>query len=259
MQLIELEDLPWFPAPLRDMATDYLQMMLHVSKPYVAIAPRLRRALDTVAGGQILDIASGGGGPWARLLPMLAASGAPVRVTLSDRYPNLEAFEQASRRFPSLVDFCREPLDAARVPPERDGLRTIFSAFHHFPPELGRAIIADAVHQGRGIAIFEATQRNAATFLAILATPLLVWLLTPLIRPLTLARLALTYLLPLIPAIVLFDGVVSCLRSYSADELRGLAESVEGAAAYRWEIGEEAVPGAPLKITYCIGVPRSAL
>ncbi|NTU79574.1 MAG: class I SAM-dependent methyltransferase [Chloroflexales bacterium] len=256
MQLVELEDLPWLPASLRDMATDYLQMLLHISNPYATIAPHLRRAMDAAGGGRVLDLASGGGGPWARLLPLIAAGGAPAHVTLSDRYPNSEAFAQACRRFPGVVDACHEPVDATRVPPGLAGLRTIFSAFHHFPPNLGRAIIADAVRQGRGIAIFEATQRDVATIAAMLLTPLLVWLLTPLIRPLTPARLMLTYLLPVIPAIVLFDGLVSCLRSYTADELRALVDRVEGAEGYRWEIGEEPALGSPLKITYCVGVPR---
>lgn len=255
-QLVELEDLPWFPAALRDMATDYLQMMLQVSNPYAPIAPRLGRALESVGDGRILDLASGGGGPWARLLPLVASAGVRPRVTLTDRYPNIVAFAAARRRHLGSVDFCAEPVDATRVPPELGGLRTIFSAFHHFPPQVGRAIIADAVRQGRGIAIFEATERSPATLAAMLITPLLVWLLTPLIRPLTPTRLLLTYLLPVIPAIVLFDGTVSCLRSYSADELRAMVDQVEGAEGYSWEIGVERASGAPLGVTYCVGVPR---
>jgi hypothetical protein len=258
LQLVELEDLPWFPATLRDLATDYLQMMLHVSNPYGPIVPRLRRALEAAQTTHILDLASGGGGPWARLLPLLARDGVSPRVTLTDRYPNLAAFSAAAQRFPDALDFRREPVDALRVPPELGGLRTIFSAFHHFPPELGRALIADAVRQGRAIAIFEATARTPAVFAAMLLTPLLVWLLTPLIRPVTPARLLLTYLLPLVPLIVLFDGVVSCLRSYSADELRALVAQVDGAGQYRWEIGVERAGNGPLGITYCVGVPSRA-
>jgi hypothetical protein len=255
LQLVELEDLAWFPAALRDLATDYLQTMLHVSNPYGPIAPRLRRALDAVGERHILDLAAGGGGPWARLLPVLAADGLPVRVTLTDRYPNLAAFATLARRFPEAVTFATQPVDARQAPPALMGVRTIFSAFHHFPPAMGQAIIADAVLQRRGIAIFEATARTPAVFAAMLATPLLVWLLTPMIRPLTLARLLLTYVLPIVPAIVLFDGVVSCLRSYTADELRALVEQVPGAADYRWEIGVERAAGAPLGVTYCVGVP----
>ncbi len=178
-------------------------------------------------------------------------------MTLTDRFPNAAAFALASRRFPGVVDVRHEPVDAAQVPPDLVGLRTIFSAFHHFPPDVGRAIIADAVRQGRAIAIFEATQRTAAALAAMLCTPLLVWLLTPLIRPRTPTRLLLTYLLPVVPAIVLFDGVVSCLRSYTVEELRALVAQVEGADGYHWEVGAERAATSPLKITYCVGVPRS--
>jgi len=256
LQLAELEDLAWFPAILRDLATDYLQIMLHVSNPYAPVASRLRQTLDAAGECHILDLASGGSGPWARLLPLLATDGGPVHVTLTDRYPNIAAYEALARRFPGTVTFAPEPVDVRRVPHELTGLRTIFSAFHHFPPEVARVIIADAVGQGRAIAIFEATARTPAVFLAMLTTPLLVWLLTPLIRPLTPARLLFTYLVPLVPAIVLFDGVVSCLRSYTSDELRLLVEQVPGAAGYHWEIGVERAPSAPLGITYCVGVPH---
>lgn len=85
MQLVELEDLAWFPAVLRDLATDYLQIMLHVSNPYAPVASRLRKALDAAGERRILDLASGGSGPWARLLPLLAADGASIHVTLTDR------------------------------------------------------------------------------------------------------------------------------------------------------------------------------
>lgn len=257
LQLVELEDLAWFPAALRDMATDYLQTMLHLSNPYAPVAPRLRQALAGASEHRILDLASGGSGPWARLLPLLADGPTPIHVTLTDRYPNRTAFEALARRFRGSVAFAAEPVDARRVPRELPGLRTIFSAFHHFPPEVGRAIIADAVAQGRAIAIFEATARTPAVFVAMLSTPLLVWLLTPLIRPLTPARLLFTYLVPLVPAIVLFDGVVSCLRSYTPDELRSLVDQVPGAASYRWEIGVERAASAPLGITYCVGVPSA--
>ncbi|NCC35531.1 MAG: class I SAM-dependent methyltransferase [Chloroflexia bacterium] len=258
LQLVELEDLAWFPAILRDLATDYLQMMLHVSNPYAPVAPRLHNALEASGEYRIIDLASGGSGPWARMLPLLAAKGTPVHVTLTDRYPNINAFATLARRFRGNVTFASAPVDARRVPHELVGLRTIFSAFHHFSPEDGRAIIGDAVAQARAIAIFEATARTPTVFMAMLTTPLLVWLLTPLIRPLTPARQLFTYLLPFVPAIVLFDGVVSCLRSYTIDELRSLVEQVPGAESYQWAIGVERAAAAPLGITYCVGVPRPA-
>ena len=56
-------------------------------------------------------------------------------------------------------------------------------------------------------------------------------------------------MLPLLPLIVLFDGIVSCLRTYSPDELVASLD----APSYTWEIGTESVRGAPVSLTYLIG------
>lgn len=70
-------------------------------------------------------------------------------------------------------------------------------------------------------------------------------------------RLLLTYLLPVAPLMVLWDGLVSCLRSYTVGELRALIERIPGADGYDWTIdvarGNRAAP-----VTYVLGVPRRA-
>jgi len=53
--------------------------------------------------------------------------------------------------------------------------------------------------------------------------------------------------------VALWDGFVSCLRSYSVEELRGLVEG-KGNGVYRWEIGR--VPSRGLsRVTYLVGLP----
>lgn len=66
------------------------------------------------------------------------------------------------------------------------------------------------------------------------------------------SRLFFTYLLPLIPLIVLIDGVVSCWRTYTVDELKAMTEDAD----YEWRCST--VKGArwPLPITYFVGLPR---
>ncbi len=51
--------------------------------------------------------------------------------------------------------------------------------------------------------------------------------------------------------------VVSCLRSYTINELRALAEQVPGAVGDHREIGVERTAAASPGITYCMGVPRT--
>ena len=53
------------------------------------------------------------------------------------------------------------------------------------------------------------------TVLYLLGLVPLVLLLTPFMPRLTLHRLFFTYCIPVVPAVLLFDGIVSCLRTYT--------------------------------------------
>jgi hypothetical protein len=253
IQFVEIEDQPWCPAVLRDAATDFLQFMIVATDTYLPAVPLLQSALERAGTRQVVDLCSGGGGPWSGLVARLDTAEAPVDVRLTDRYPNLEAFERANERTGGRLAYHSEPVDATALPPELAGFRTLFTAFHHFPAETARAILADAVRRGQGIGVFEATQRSAASIVATAFSPLLVLAVTPFIRPFRLSRLLFTYLIPLIPLLVLFDGIVSCLRTYTPRELRAMVGSID-APGYTWEIGE-AKGRAPVPVTYLLGMP----
>ncbi|HMQ31422.1 MAG TPA: class I SAM-dependent methyltransferase [Chloroflexaceae bacterium] len=258
LHLIELEDLPWFPAPVRDAGTDFLRFMLNVGNNYAPAVPLLAGALKCSGAGRIVDLCSGGGGPWQRLLPALAGAGVACEVLLTDRFPNQAAAAalRAVRPTPGAVAYHAAPVDALAVPGELDGFRTLFSAFHHFPPEAAAGLLRDAVRSGAPIAVFEATQRTGVSLAGILLAPLVLLLATPFIRPFRWSRLLLTYLIPAVPLMVLWDGIVSCLRSYTAAELRAMVAAVPEADAYEWAIGELRGP-APIPVTYLIGLPRA--
>jgi hypothetical protein len=250
--LVEVEDQPWFPASARDTLTDFLQFMVSATRPYTAILPRLRTAVERAGATRIVDLGSGAGGPWLTLHADLPPG---VEILLTDRYPNLPAWKRAAAVTAGRIGFYPEPVAATRVPAALTGFRTLFAAFHHFPPDAARLVLADAVAQRQGVAVVEATQRSVAALAIMLLTPLIVLLATPFIRPFRLSRLFWTYLLPVAPLAVLFDGMVSCFRTYTLDELRALVAAVPGAEGYEWEFGEERDPRAPLPLTYLIGCP----
>jgi len=74
---------------------------------------------------------------------------------------------------------------------------------------------------------------------------------------LTLPRALMTYVLPVAPAMFAWDGTISTLRTYTADELLALAQGVS-TDNYDWEAGRFDVPGpyGPMPTTYLTGVPR---
>jgi len=255
LHLVEIHDQDWCPRTVRDGLTDYLQFVIATTKSYAAMVPILAAALQRTGTRRVLDLCSGAAGPWLWLHPVLAERGVSVSVRLTDKYPNLDAFRQSSRLTHQVISYHPQSVDAAGVPEELTGFRTIFSAFHHFRPEQARAVLADAVHQRQGIAVFEGTQHSVLALLSMLLVPLMVLLITPFIRPFRWSRLLWTYLLPLMPLLALFDGLVSCLRTYSVEELRDLVARLD-ANNYHWDIGTVKSTAAPMPITYLIGVPN---
>ncbi len=276
IQFIELHDQAWFPSSLRDYVTDALQFGFNLLKSYAPIAPLLQSALDWTGSVSIVDMCSGGGGPWLELSRKLqcgtcaggalpgrdgveprhhTSGSADLQIWLTDKYPNLEAFQNVRAASGNRITFYPEPVDVTKVPRELKGLRTMFTSFHHFPPDHARAILQDAVDAGESVAIFETTRRAPSTIGLTFAFVLMLFVGTPWIRPFRWSRLLWTYLIPIIPLVLLFDGVVSCLRTYRPQELRELVERLT-ANGYQWEIGEHATGMVP--ITYLIGHPGAS-
>jgi hypothetical protein len=237
LHLVELHDLPWCPPSLRDALTDFLAFALRIGRTYEPAGALLRRAVQRTKPARIVDLCAGAGGPWSWLA---AHVGLPVVFT--DLFPHRG------------VALYHVPVDARAVPPGLKGFRTLFTSFHHFRPAEARAILADAVRSGQGIAVFEAARRRPLDIALVALTWLGVLVATPFIRPFRWSRLVWTYLPPLLPIVGTFDAIVSCLRWYSPAELRAL---VQGFDTYDWDIGTVRDSRSPLHMTYLIGIPRA--
>jgi hypothetical protein len=254
LHLIELEDQPWCPRVIRDLATDYLQFIQAHFRLDRAMTQPVRRLLEESGTRRIVDLCSGGSGPLLLLVADLAAEGIDVRATLTDLFPNIPAFSQIAAASAGRIDFERRPVDARDVPAPLTGLRTLFNGFHHLRPSDARAVLHAAAAARQPIAIFEVSERSARS-LPVLLTPLFVWIATPFMRPFTWRRLFWTYLVPLVPFICLWDGIVSQLRAYTPAELR---ELTEGSAPMRWEIGQIPIAKGRGRLTYLVGSPAAA-
>ena len=76
--------------------------------------------------------------------------------------------------------------------------------------------------------------------------------MTPRIRPLTALQVVFTYLIPILPLMIFWDGLVSQFRTYTLGELKAMAESLKS-PDYAWDCGTMQVPGTPLHVPYLIG------
>lgn len=216
----------------------------------------LAKALQSTGARRVVDLGSGSAGPWLGLLPQLRALGVDVNVCLSDYLPDVEALERARQRCPEAFTYSADSVDAAQVPLALRGFRTMFSAFHHLHPNHARAVLADAVTSGEGIAIFECGNRRPLTLLlAALTTAPRALLTAPFIRPFRWPRLFWTYPFPILPVVLAWDVTVSCLRIYSEPELHALTA---GLSKYDWDIGTLQAQKTPIVVTYLVGVPRKS-
>lgn len=258
IHLFELEDQPWFPKVIRDAGTAYLQFMAGRAGQSAALAPKIAEILRRNGETRIVDLCSGGSGPISDVVDILAANGEEVTATLTDLYPNLDAFERVERESHGRVQAIRTPTDATQVGAELQGLRTISNALHHFRPEAARRILQAAVDARQPIAVFEMVGRAPIQILGVLLVFLPVMLTLPFLRPFRWSWVPLTYLIPIIPLFVTWDGFVSCLRVYSEEELLALIEGIEGHEEYDWEIGEVPVRGMPIGIASMVGSPRAS-
>lgn len=259
-QLMEIHEQAWCPEALRNGVTDFLEFTADIGQYFQVIAPLLSETLREIKSLSITDLCSGGGGPWKKLYPLISSALAkPPVLLLTDKYPNARAFEKIRLEFPSSVNFVPSPVDAADVPETAEGFRTMFGAFHHFTPSYAEAVVRNAVENGEGIGIFEFTERSLIYFLILFPAVFSVFIFTPFIRPFSFLRLLLTYIVPLIPLIIFIDGAVSCLRSYSTDEMMKIAGRADPGGTYKWHSGRIRMKGPPLHINYLIGYRKDAV
>ena len=230
-------------------------MILEVTKTYQPITNLLRKRLHDSGAQRVLDLCSGAGGPWPSLVRDFEINGTKTpEVLLTDKYPitrTLDDFESPSS---PRIHFLNHSVDATQIPEYLHGFRTLFSAFHHLNPDEARRLLQDSVHKRQGIGIFEAPARHTLTLLSLVLIPLAAWLFVPFRRPFRWSRLLWTYLIPVIPFVLFFDGLISCLRAYSRRELQEMTRGL-ATCGYRWEIGEKSGGLLPLRVTYLVGCP----
>lgn len=253
IHLFELEDQKWFPSFLRNYGTDFLQFASNKLKLYKPIVPIIKKGLKKSNTNQIIDLGSGGSGGLIWINSELKKDFPKLKILLTDFYPNIPAFEFTKKQSDNF-EYLDSPIDAREVPEELKGLRTQFLSFHHFKPKDAKRILQNAIDSNNSIAIFEAQERSIKSIFFMLISPINVLLLTPFIRPFKIGRIIFTYLIPIVPLLTIWDGIVSSLRTYSIKEMNEMVENLNGSDNYDWEINK--VRSGPGVILYLLGIKK---
>ncbi len=258
IHLFEFEDFPWFPNWLRVSLTRLMVVMHRLLGTHKDLVELVNKVMAYAPKLAIIDLCSGSGGAMLAVAETLRAEYRLQDLTLilTDLYPNKELAHQINTRGSSSVAYVTKPIDAANVPPDLVGVRTMVCSFHHMPPGTARNILVNAKERKQPICIYEISDNSFPISLWWVALPLnfiVAFFITPLVRPLTWQQMIFTYLLPIIPFFFAWDGAVSNARTYTLHDLDVLLEGL-GADDYRWEKG---IIGGKAKKMYLLGFPMA--
>ncbi|CAM1501848.1 Fc.00g038320.m01.CDS01 [Cosmosporella sp. VM-42] len=255
MHLFEIDDQPWFPSFLRARVQDALTQAWNSQTPLQKLSPaRLAASLlinelgPSLPSYTFIDFCAGGGGPTPSIERAInnhlrVQKQAPVDFVLTDLHPNIEAWERVASNNP-LITYESEGVDASAAPERlvkrEDGkkvMRLFNLAFHHFDDPLATDILKDTVETSQGFAIFELQDRYFSSTLThfifgigvIAAAPYYAW------KWRSPATLIFTWLIPILPFVLIFDGFMSSIRTRTPDEIEALLRSC-GADTSEWEL-----------------------
>lgn len=255
VHLFEFEDQSWFPNVIRSGGTDYLRYLLVATEVYKPCIVLLNETMKQTGENKIVDLCSGGGGYMEQAYNELKKIATNISITLTDKFPNIEAYEYLENKTDHVIKFDDRSIDAANVPIDLKGTRTMFSAIHHFQPEQVKSILRNAADNNAPIAIFDGGDKSIFAILGILIIhPIVFLLFTPFFKPFKFSRLLFTYILPLIPLYTIWDGCVSIMRLYKPKELLRIANSVSS-GTYTWRAGKTKSKFG-LHASYLIGEPN---
>jgi hypothetical protein len=172
-----------------------------------------------------------------------------VQFVLTDLHPHPESWAEIAAASPH-ISYEPQPVDASAAPAAlferftrrgRDGkskkgvFRLFNLAFHHFDDDLARAILRNTVETSEGLAIFEMQDRSIGSFITCFLYGLFVLLVAPLLYWWSPSRLFFIYLCPIVPFVLVFDGIISSLRTRTPEEVEVLLRTC-GASTSDWVV-----------------------
>lgn len=222
------------PGALRDGLRGFSDLWHVVSGSGRVFAPVVDTASRRSGNASVVGV--GGGSGFFRLARFL-------RV----RSPGLQ-FERTSETRPTL-----SPLQAPELS-ELRGTRVYVSTFHRLDPEQAQAALREAFDRRESICVLELTRNSPLALATTLGVPLLMCLLAPFIRPFRLSRIALTYLIPILPLAAMWDTLVAHIRTYSRAEYMEMTAPLS-ASDYEWRLESVRVRGLPYRVDCLVGAP----
>jgi len=265
VQLFEFEDQAWFPNSMRIAITRLLVVLHKMMGMGYVLSDLISAALKKSGDDQIVDLGSGSGGSMPQVIEILNDSDdhANVKMIMTDLYPNTNTISDIKKLNNKNLTYSETSVNATKLGDAPKGLKTMINSFHHTNPTQAREVLESAYTNKQAILIYEMAENKIPLIiwwlflpLSIVIMYLMVWLMTPFVKPLTFKQLFFTYIIPVIPFFYAWDGQASMPRIYAMKDIDELLEGLD--KNYSWTKEPAKKPNGRTLGYYVLGVPNKS-
>lgn len=217
MHLFEFNDLPVLPESIRATLRDLCELCNSGFRSFNhEVAKQVLDRAREQGSRTIVELGAG----TAPITRILAADPAAKGMTLvpCDLLPDLDAYRELAAAHPDSVRPCEESVDYTRPKSWGPGsIAVLVGTFHHIDPRDRDRTLAALSKSADHVMVFEPL-RNTPFSMLLSTTAVVPALLLPLAylgKPGRLRRFLWCWLVPVVPFIFFWDGLVSCMRQWS--------------------------------------------
>lgn len=239
MRLSEFGDLSWVPSLYHIYLRKYLVFFYKLFGYYKLWVPCFTRFLEQTAQKTYMECCSGAGDP----LPLIVGqtenqTTANKKFLLSDIQPHSQFTEHFNNNEDSPFHYIESSIDITLEQNNHPHPKIFINSFHHLTPEQVDNLLINNLKNGYSLLILEYVRKTPMGYLSMLISPLIIALTLPfVVSPRHLPVMALfTYLLPLFPLMLLWDGIISCAHEYNGHDLEKIVEKNQLKANINWTI-----------------------
>lgn len=229
LHLFEFMDHARTPQAIRQTLLDVLDFCNRDFRPhYQDIAAEILRHLKGTPITQVVELGAG----TAPITQALAGSDSSehLRLIPSDLYPEPTLWKKLENQHPKQVQPAYHPVDFTIPQQSVPGSSVVLSAtLHHIPTTQRMATLQALAESADLVLIFEPVQKNPVSMFLVLFA-VIPALLTPLARwtsPGSVRRVLWCWLVPIVPLMFVWDGLVSCIRQWNRAEWDAATEKLQ--------------------------------
>lgn len=221
-QIKQISNLNWFPKLFKTLIAEFLSWFVlraNASKPFIPLILEILEASNTK---NIINIHCNLGAGIDTLLPFLSKD-----IEVSSLHMN-------------------------QFNTQHKGLYVYVNTFHQLPSNEARKSLKQIAASRNPVVVVEGNNDSLWQIVGMtFFVPLSVLLSAPFVKPFRISRLVFTYLIPIVPIVIVIDGCLALLKLYNPKDLQELVTNLN-IPNYEWKIGKNE-NGRGGKIIYLTG------